>query len=465
MLNRRLLPFKESTMVEKLAHTVSVDLNYLSNQKCDLVVVGSGYVGLPTAALFAQAGFNVTALDIRESIIESIRKGQSPIEEPGLETIISKTVKSGQLKAELFTENVFRDKNVIIITVQTPIGKDKKPDLSFLFNAVLKIGPELQKGALVALCSTVPPGTVHGKIKPLLSKLSGLIPEEDFYLAYVPERIAPGAALKEFVESPRLVGGIGPKSTRTALAVFKFVCKNLLETDASTAEISKTAENTYRDINIAFANQLALICEQHQADIIKVIALANTHPRVKILQPGPGVGGPCLTKDPYLLINGAAINSKNLVETAREINDYMPLHIVDLLKESLRCSGKILKDSIITILGTAYKANVDDSRFSPAQPIIRQLLVESANVVVYDPYCVETFGAKQAESLIESSNSSDCLIIMTDHDEFKKLDLLLIKNSMNKNPSIIDAKRLLEPKKALIAGFAYYGVGYGQKKN
>lgn len=435
----------------------------LFNQKYAIAVVGSGYVGLPTAALFAQAGFNVTAVDIRESVVESIRNGQSHIQEPGLETMISSSVNSGQLTAELLSSSVFRNKGIIIITVQTPIGIDKKPDLSFLLNAVQKIGPELSEGALVAICSTIPPGTMNGKIVPLLSKLSGLSPEEDFYLAYVPERIAPGAALKEFVESPRLVGGIGPNSTKIASAVFRHVCKNILETEASTAEISKTAENTFRDINIAFANQLALICEQHQADIVKVIALANTHPRVKIHFSGPGVGGPCLTKDPYLLMSGMNIPCKNIVDTARQINDYMPHHMVELAAESLKKAGKNIQKSHVTVLGTAYKANVDDPRFSPSEPIISELLKMCRIVSVYDPYCTEAFGAKRDISLVEATRGSDCLMIISDHSAFKNLDLVYLKGVMNRNPSVVDGKRLLDPLEVIRAGFSYYAVGYGQK--
>jgi UDP-N-acetyl-D-mannosaminuronic acid dehydrogenase len=451
-------------MLENLEQeTLATFLTPVTNQEVSLVVVGSGYVGLPTAALFAQVGYDVTAIDIRKTIVDSINKGISPIQEPGLASVLSHNVKSGKLRSELLCQSSFHNKDVIIITVQTPIDENKKPNLTFLMNAIRKIGPELQKGTLVAVCSTVPPGTILGPVKDLLTSLSGLIAEEDFYLAYVPERIAPGIALKEFVESPRLVGGIGPNSTRIASDVFRKVCKNVIETDATTAEISKTAENTFRDINIAFANQLALICEQHQADIVKVIELANTHPRVKIHSPGPGVGGPCLTKDPYLLINKTNLDDRNIIETARKINDYMPLHMVEIVKQSLKESGKYLKESRITLLGIAYKSNVDDSRFSPSQTIIQELLRESAEVIVFDPYCKEDFGAKRKESLIESARGSDCLIIMTNHDDFEELDLFNLKFVMNENPSIIDGKRILEPRKATDAGFKYFGVGYGKK--
>jgi UDP-N-acetyl-D-mannosaminuronic acid dehydrogenase len=317
---------------------------------------------------------------------------------------------------------------------------------------------------LVAICSTIPPRTMQEKIKPLLESLCGLKADTDFYLAYVPERIAPGKALQEFIESPRLVGGIGPNSTKIAAELFGNVCKTVIETDATTAEIAKTAENTFRDVNIAFANQLALICEQHGADITKVIKLANTHPRVNIHTSGPGVGGPCLTKDPYLLTHQSKPEDYDLIYTARKINDNMPTHIVNLTIQALKNAGKDVKNSKITILGTAYKANIDDSRFSPSESIIQKINELDATSIVYDPYCTNTFGAKKATSLHESIEGADCLIIATDHTEFKNLNLTIMKQLMNDKPAIVDGRRILNPHEAEDLGFIYYGVGYRKKE-
>jgi UDP-N-acetyl-D-mannosaminuronic acid dehydrogenase len=264
-------------------------LEEIKQKSAPISVLGSGYVGLPTAALFADAGFSVTATDIKPSIIKSINGGCSPIKEPGLEEIISRNVKAGRLKAVVNSHAQLGNPEVFIVSVQTPINEANKPNLSFLMSAIENIGKNLRKGMLVAICSTVPPRTLNQKIKPLLEDLSGLRADEDFFLAYVPERIAPGKTLKEFVESPRLVGGVGPNSTKTAAELFRKVCKEIIETDVATAEIAKLAENTFRDVNIAFANQLALICEQHGVDVMKAIELANTHPRVNIHTPGPGV--------------------------------------------------------------------------------------------------------------------------------------------------------------------------------
>ena len=428
-----------------------------------LAVLGSGYVGLPTAALFAGTDFHVTALDIDPEIVRAVNNGFSPINEHGLNELISRNVKAGRLRAALNSAENLNQADAVIISVQTPIDKDIKPNLSFLTKALEDVGKNMKKGMLVVISSTVPPATMLGKIKPKLESLSSLQADNEFYLAYVPERIAPGKALKEFVESPRLVGGVGPNSTKIAAELFRTVCKKVIETDVATAEVAKLAENTFRDVNIAFSNQLALICEQHGVDAKKVIKLANTHPRVNIHTPGPGVGGPCLPKDPYLLIHKTELGDQNLIETARKINDYMPKHTAKITLRALKSIGKNIENSKIAVLGTAYKGNVDDSRQSPSKPIIKELKSLGAEVIVYDPYCKETFGAKKANTLQEALKDADCMITLTDHTEFKNLNLKEIKASMNDKPAIIDGRRITDPHKAKNTGFIYYSIGFGNK--
>lgn len=434
-------------------------LTKIQNRLLNISVVGSGQVGLPTAALFAGAGFTVTATDVKKTVIETLNNGICPFKEPGLQKLISENVKKGKLKGVLNSNSDLK-KDVIILTVQTPIHKNKKPNMSYLMSALKHIGKDITEQIMIVVCSTVPPGTMRTEIKVLLESLSGLKSETDFYLAYVPERISPGKALEEFVENPRLVGGIGPKSTKIAAELFKTICKKIIETDATTAEIAKTAENTFRDVNIAFANQLALICEQYKTDVTSVIKLANTHPRVNIHNPGPGVGGPCLTKDPYLLTYQYNNPSNDLVSVARKINDNMSTHIVELTVKALKNSGKEIENSKIAILGTAYKANVADSRFSPSEQIIKKLKALNSEIIAYDPHCMETFGAKKAISVTEAVNGADSIIIATDHVEFKNLDLFQIKQLMSDNPSIIDGKRIIDPKEAEKYRFKYYGIGY-----
>jgi UDP-N-acetyl-D-mannosaminuronic acid dehydrogenase len=329
-----------------------------------------------------------------------------------------------------------------------------------LTKALESVGKHVRKRMLVIVSSTVPPGTMLEKAKPSLESLSGLKAETEFYLAYVPERIAPGKALEEFVESPRLVGGVGPNSTKAGAELFRTVCKKVIETDASTAEFAKLAENTYRDVNIAFANELALLCERRGVDVMEAIKLANTHPRVNIHMPGPGVGGPCLPKDPYLLSNSFRPASHDVIKTARKINDYMPKHIVELILQALRDTGKDVKGAKIAMLGTAYKKDVDDSRLSPAEPIIHELASLGAETRVYDSRCSVSFGAKRVDSLREAVEDADCLVIITDHSEFKNLSLREIKTLMNEKPTIIDGRRIMNPHEAEDQGFIYYGVGF-----
>jgi len=432
----------------------------IQNRNFRLTVLGSGYVGLPTAALFANAGFHVIAIDIKTEVVKAVNSGVSPINELGLNDIVSRNVQAGKLKATLNSSEALNQANAVIISVQTPIDQNKKPTLSFLTEALEEVGETLKKGMLVVISSTVPPGTMLGKVKPKLESLSGLEADTEFYLAYVPERIAPGKALKEFVESLRLIGGIGPNSTKIAAELFKTVCKKVMETDAATAEVAKLAENTFRDVNIAFANQLALICEEHGVDVAKVIELANTHPRVNIHTPGPGVGGPCLPKDPYLLIHSSKPTDYDIIKTARQINDYMPKHIVKLILQALKNTGKGIRSSRIAVLGTAYKGGVDDSRYSPAEPIIHELKRLGAKIATYDPYCNESFEAKKANSLHEAVKGADCLIIITDHAEFRNLNLEEIKALTNEKLVIVDGRRIVNPREAEDLGFTYCGVGF-----
>jgi UDP-N-acetyl-D-mannosaminuronic acid dehydrogenase len=431
----------------------------IHNREMRMMVVGSGYVGLPTAALFADAGFQVTAVDVKPEIVKDINEGLIKAREPGLNELVLRNVKEGRLKA---TSNLNADvggTNIFIVCVQTPIDKHKRPDLSSLEGALQTIGGSLKKENIVVCGSTVPPQIMLRLVKPRLELLSGLIAGTDFYLAYAPERIAPRKALEEFVRGPRLVGGIEPNSTRVVAELFRTVCKRVVETDALTAEVAKLAENTFRDVNIAFANQLALMCEQLGADVIEVIRLANTHSRVNVHMPGPGVGGPCLPKDPYLLLSSAEYAGYDLVKVARQINDFMPKHVVKLVLQALINASKDVRTSNIAILGTAYKADVDDPRLSPAAYIIDQLKRLRAEVVVYDPQCDESFGAKKGCSLLEVAKGADCLVVITDHTEFKSLNLQEIKKLMKSKPIIIDGRRIVNCQAAENLGFSYYAIG------
>ena len=427
-----------------------------------LVVVGLGHVGLITASVFADAGFQTIGVDIKREIVEMASSGKSHIREPGLDELFGRAVKDRRLKTTMNTEQAMKEADVGIVCVQTPITKNKKPNQTYIQKACEAIAQGLSKGKLVVVESTVSPGMTKNLVVSTLEKGSGLKCGEDFWLAHCPERIAIGNAIQDFAKNVRIVGGYNPESAEIAVELFRTVTKGeILTTDCTSAEIAKVAENTFRDVNIAFANELAMICEQLGVDVMEVIRLANTHPRVNIHKPGGGVGGSCLTKDPYLLLRpfGEKRYKSNLIEPSRELNEYMPDHTVELLVKALRKAGKDVKTSKIVILGVAYKGEVNDTRNSPAERIVHQLMKLGVEVVVYDPYCEESFGAKKAEDIMGAVKRADGILIVTDHRMFKDLELKKIKALMNKNPAIVDGRRIVNPMEARNQGFIYVGIG------
>jgi len=427
-----------------------------------LVVVGLGHVGLTTATMFAEAGFQTTGVDIKREIVATVSSGKSHIKEPVLDELLGKSIKEGRLQATMNTVQAMKEADIGIVCVQTPVTESREPNQTYLQEACEAIAQGLSEEKLIVIESTVAPGTTKKLVANTLEKGSGLKCGEDFWLVHCPERIAVGNAISDFVENARIIGGFDPEGTEVAVELFKTVTKGeILTTDCTSAEIAKVAENTFRDVNIAFANELALICEQMGVDVMEVVRLANTHPRVNIHKPGCGVGGPCITKDPYLLLH--AIKEGNfrskIVEPSRELNDYMPDHTVRLLVRALKKAGKDVKTSKIAVLGVAYKGEVDDARNSPAERIIDQLKKLSAEISVFDPYCKESFGAKKAKDIIDAVKGADCIIIVTDHIMFKELKLGKIKALMNENPVIVDGRYVVNPAKARNEGFIYVGIG------
>ncbi|HDN01767.1 MAG TPA: nucleotide sugar dehydrogenase, partial [Candidatus Bathyarchaeota archaeon] len=361
-------------------------------------VVGLGYVGLPTAVIFASKGFSVIGVDVDREKVMAVNSGRCYIKEHGLDVLLRDAVSKGLLRATTDVVEAVRQRDAVIIAVPTPI-KDGVADLSYLRDALEAVKKGLYRGMLVVIESTIPPGTTIGFAKPLLEE-SGLRVEEDFYLAHVPERIAPGKAIHELLHEPRIVGSVGTRSTEKALELYRKVNPNLYPTDATTAEFVKLIENTFRDLNISFANLLALMAEKLGIDVYEAIRLANTHPRVNIHLPGAGVGGPCLTKDPYMLASlFKEFWGTQLIELARRINEYMPKHAVEVVEKALGDSGLSIRNAEVAVLGAAYKGGVDDTRESPARYIVKELLEKGARVVVYDPYTRESFGAERADTL------------------------------------------------------------------
>jgi len=425
-----------------------------------ITIIGLGYVGLPTAAVFVKKGYQVVGIDNDKKKIELFNKGICYIREPAINSMLREGISSGRLKATINSVEAIRKSDIIVITVPTPV-REEVVDLSFLREALENVANNLHREQLVVIESTIPPGTTDGFAKQVLEH-SGLKAEEDFYLAHVPERIAPGRAVEELLNTPRVIGGVGPRSTQKAFEFYSCINSNLYLTDATTAEFVKLIENTYRDLNIAFANLIAIIAERINVDAYEAIRLANTHPRVNVHWPGAGVGGPCLTKDPYML---ASILPDfwgiELIRLARKINDYMPRHMMKLIERALKDDNIIVKNAKIAVLGAAYKGGIDDIRESPSKIIVEKLLELGADVIVFDPYVSESFSAKRAESLEGSVSNADAVVIMTDHPEFKQIDWNKAAKIVRRK-IIIDGRRVVDPYKAARAGFRYHGIGFGR---
>ncbi len=435
-------------------------LNRIQTKKAKIAVIGLGYIGLPTAAIFANLGFNVKGIDKNRNIINSINHSILHVEEPGLKDIIANAVQNHLFSATDDASDALFDAEVIIICVQTPLNRAGTADTSFLENACREIASIPKKGRLLIIQSTVPPNTISNIVIPTLEK-PNMRCGRDFFVAYCPERMAPGTGLHDLSENMRLIGGYDQESTTLASSLFKFATKGPLQlTSVPAAELSKLAENAYRYVNIAFANELALICKQLNVDVKEVIQLANTHPRVNIHSPGCGAGGPCLSKDTNLLINSAksAVFKPKVLKAAKEVNTNMPIYVAQLALNALKSQGKSFNTSRIAILGTAYKGCVNDSRDSPSEGIIKELERNNVMQVVFDPYCNESFGQKKVSDLKEAVTGADCIIIATDHKEFFHLNLGEIRQLMKSDPIILDGRRTIKADEAVSLGFDYITI-------
>ena len=436
-------------------------------------VIGMGYVGIPVAALLAdQKGVDVTGIQRRSQRsgwkIEVLNAGKSPFEgtEPGLDDLIRRVVQKGSFRV---TEDfaVIKDMDIVLIDVQTPTdGADHKPRYLSLKEVSRQVGTYMKKGTLVVIESTVAPGTTQFVVQPILERKSGLKAGRDFCLAYSYERVMPGRLLDYIMNLPRIVGGVDEKSRDKAVQLYKKIVKaKILSTDILTAETSKTIENAYRDVNIAFANEMAMACESLGIDVYEVRGLINSRAERHMHVPGIGVGGHCLPKDTWLLDYGVRqygtvpINPE-FVRLARKINDFMPIHATEMIKEALASRKISLRDAKIAILGVAYLEDSDDVRNTPAYDLIREIEAYGAEVVAHDPY-VNTFPeAELSRDLDHVIKGADCMVIATKHKPYFKLNLKKVKSLM-RTPIIVDGRNLLDRAKAEKAGFLYKGIGKG----
>lgn len=381
-------------------------------RQASVCVIGLGYIGLPTASLLASWGHRVFGVDLVPHVVETINRGEIHIVEPDLGAIVQGAVGSGQLTAG--HEPVEAD--VFIIAVPTPSTEDKVPDLSAVEAAARSLLPILRPGNLVILESTSPVGTTDDLVAKILAE-TGYRPGEDFHVAYCPERVLPGRILTELVENDRIVGGITPASTEVAVEFYEgFVRGDVIATNSRTAEMVKLTENSFRDVNIAFANELSLICGELGVSVWELIRLANRHPRVNILQPGPGVGGHCIAVDPWFLVHGAPKQAR-LIRTAREVNDSKPEWVI----KRVRHHAKKMRDPVIACLGLAFKANVDDLRESPAVDIVRSLLAEDLGEVIVCEPNIRAHEEFKLVSIQEAMSRADLVLVLVDHKPFLRI--------------------------------------------
>ncbi len=435
-----------------------------------IVVIGMGYVGIPCAALLADvAGHKVIGVQRRSERsgwkIDALNQGKSPFEghEPGLAELIARVVEKGTFRV---TDDVAvcRDADVILIDVQTPTDSGRVPQYLSLREVSAGVGQYMQKGTLVVIESTVAPGTTQNIVQPILEETSGMKAGKDFYLAFSYERVMPGKLLEYMVDFPRVVGGIDVQSTELAVELYHTIVKReITATDVLTAELAKTVENAYRDVNIAFANEIALICESLGVDVYEMRELINARPDRHMHLSGAGVGGHCLPKDTWLLRFGVKEYGTRDVDTAmitlaRRINDAIPDHMVRLVEEALAEARREVRGSRVAVLGIAYLEDSDDIRNTPAQPLINALRARGASVIAHDPFVWGYEGEELTRDLDEALRGADCLALVTKHQMYFELDLEHVKGLM-RTPVIVDGRNVFSAKAYREAGFIYRGIG------
>lgn len=388
-----------------------------------ICIVGLGYIGLPSAAVFARSGAKVVGVDVNPVAVDTINSGKTPIVEADLDDLLHQVVLDGHLTASLTPEEA----DAFILAVPTPINGDHTPDLAYVEAATRSIAPFFTEGNLLVLESTVPPGATERMVawleeeRPDLKEAGGV--GKGYFVAHCPERVLPGRVLIELVDNDRIIGGITPKCSEKALALYKmFVQGECVITTARTAELAKLTENSFRDVNIAFANELSLICDELDVNVWELVSLANRHPRVNILQPGPGVGGHCIAVDPWFIVDSAPEQAR-MVRLAREINDSKPEWVIEKVKQAAKATGK--ERPVVACLGLAFKPNIDDLRESPALLITERLAHDKVGEII----AVEPNISEQTVSLArlgvalvsleEAMNKADVIVLLVDHDDLK----------------------------------------------
>ncbi|NDJ62344.1 MAG: nucleotide sugar dehydrogenase [Chloroflexi bacterium] len=445
-----------TTQLTELTHLIS-------EKRAPVAVIGLGYVGLSVAGMLARCGFAVMGVDINMARIAALQAGRSPMEgeEPGFEELITEVTASGRLNVTADYDGV-RGARVVIICVDTPVEEETHlPVYKALRGALASLGPVLEPGALVIVESTIAPGTMTTLVIPTLEASTGMQAGEDFYLGHCPERVTPGKLLYNLTHLSRTVGGQTPDVAAAMVTLYThYVEGDLDTTDLLSAEIVKTAENAFRDVQIAFANELAIICETLGADAFEVRELVNKSPGRNVLMPGAGVGGHCIPKDPWLLIaNVRAQYEPLLIPAARAVNNQMPYRMVELTRQGLAAHGVELAGARIAVLGYAFREGTDDDRDSPSQYLIAALEAEGALPVVHDPY-VRAYQVP-LEAVVSGAQA---VVLMVGHAAYRELDLAALL-AVVALPVLIDGRHIFTAADARAHGFTYLGVGTPQAKS
>lgn len=417
-----------------------------------ICLLGLGYIGLPTGSMFALAGKDVIGVDPSPRVQATLRSGTVSLDEPELQTLVTAAINSGRLQVQ--TRPAPAD--AFILAVPTPLDEQtRRADLSYVEQAARDIVPLLRRGNLVVLESTVPPGTTRDVLAPILAE-SGLRPGRDIFVAHCPERVLPGRILVELEQNDRLAGGLTPACAEHAAELYgAFVKGAIMRTDATTAEMVKVMENTFRDVNVALANEFALIAERIGVDVWEAIRLANHHPRVNVLRPGPGVGGHCIAVDPWFLVGAAPAEAK-LIRAAREVNDGMPAHVLSRLAELVAPAESI------ALLGMTYKAEVDDVRESPAVIVAELAVQRGYDVRLCDPHVrPDTPGLPAPLLPLEQAlRDARAVVLLVDHRAFQELDLDLVGALVDRK-LVLDARNALDRNAWQAHGFVVSTLGAG----
>jgi nucleotide sugar dehydrogenase len=440
--------------------------NSLETKSLKVCVVGIGRIGLPTALSFTKSGLRTIGVDINENLVRTINSGVFPLnDEPGYEEIFNDAIKNKMFSTTTKIEDAVPDSDLILLSLPTPMDENNVPDYSALRNAASRLSEILSPNSLVIVESTVEPGFIEDEMVSIILKSGRLKIKETFFIGVCPENANPGEILYDFTNLPRLIAGINNDVTKIIKMIYNFVFPvELVEMpNCKTANAVKLTTNVFRDINIAFVNELSLMFEKLGIDTMKVLEAAKKKYNFQVHYPGSGVGGPCLPINSYQLLNTARRTGTKLsiIESSRKINEKMPDHTVELISDAFKECNKSIQNSEILILGVSYKPNVKDIQLSPAEHIIKKLQNLGANVHIYDPNfsSSEVFGIKVEDNLDDILSKMDAAVIVTGHDDFKKIKISSFTKM--KTPILVDTSRIIELQSIKQYNIIFRGLGRG----